>query len=121
MTKDNKSFLDSVTLSLNHKIIGKNNTRPNKIRKHSDTLNWKNINFPPTSEDYKQFEIDNKDVKLNILEIKSDEKEIDYIYKSNFDDRKQSKYIIVRKKTLYICKRFRFSFELFIIRIRIRI
>ena len=26
LTKDNKSFLDSVTLSLHHKTIGKNNT-----------------------------------------------------------------------------------------------
>ena len=41
LSKDNKSFLDSVTRSLHHKTIGKNNTRPNKIRKYSDTFNWK--------------------------------------------------------------------------------
>ena len=88
-TKDNKSFQDSVTLSLHHKTIGKNNTRPKKIRKYSDTLNWKNINFPPTEKDYKQLEIDNKEVDLNILEIKGDEKETDYIYKLQFEpDRK---------------------------------
>ena len=62
VTNDNKSFQDSVTLSLHHKTIGKNNARPNKIRKYSDTFNWENINFPPTEKDYKQFEIDNKDV-----------------------------------------------------------
>ena len=84
-----KFCLDSVTLSLHHETIGKNNTRPNKIRKYSDTLNWENINFPPTKKDYKQFEIDNKEVSLNVLAIKGDEKEIDYIYKSQFEpDRK---------------------------------
>ena len=60
LTKDNKSFLDSIKLSLHHKTIGKNNTRPTKIRKYSDTFNWENINFPPTGEDYKQLEIINK-------------------------------------------------------------
>ena len=72
---------------MHHKTIGKNNTRPNKIRNYSDTFNWKNINFPPTHEDYKQFAIDNKEVNLNILTIKGDG--IDYIYKSRFEsDRK---------------------------------
>ena len=45
LTTDKKYFLDSVTFSLHHETIGKNNTRPNNIRKYSDTLDWKNINF----------------------------------------------------------------------------
>ena len=89
LTKDNKSFLDSITLSLHHKTIGKNNTRPNNIRKYSDTFNWENINFSPTEKDYKQFEINNKDINLNIQTIKSDEKETEYSYESQFEpDRK---------------------------------
>ena len=79
MTKDKNSFLDSVTLSLHHKTIGKNNTRSNNIRKYSDTVNWQNIKFPTTEKDYKQFEIDNEDISLNILAINDDEKGIDYI------------------------------------------
>ena len=102
MTKDNKSFLDSVILSLTHKEIGKNNTRPNKIRKYSDTLSWKNFNFPPIGEDYKQLEISNEDVRLNILEIKSDEKETDYIYESNFDDRKNKVNLLLLEKRHYV-------------------
>ena len=51
--------------------------------------------------------LDNEDIKLNILELK--------------DDEKGSKSIIIRKKTLRICKKIRFSFELFKFRIRIRI
>ena len=101
-TKDNKSFLDSVTHSLHHKSIGKNNTRPNKIRKYSDTFNWKNINFPPTHEDYKQFEIDNKEVNLNILTIKRDE--IDYIYKSRFESAgKYKANLLLLENKYYTC------------------
>ena len=53
-TKDNISFMDAITLSLYFKTIGKNNTRSSKIRKYSGTINWKNINFPLTGQDYKQ-------------------------------------------------------------------
>ena len=103
-TNDNKSFLDSVRLSLHYKTIGKNNTRPNKIRKYSDTFNWKNINFPPAEKDYKQFEIDNKEVNLNILAIKGDEKEIDHIYKSQFEpDRKYKVNLLLLENKHYTC------------------
>ena len=67
LTKDKKSFVDSITLSLYHKRIGKNNTRPTKIRPFSDVFNLDNIDFPPPHYDYKQFEDDNKNVNLNIL------------------------------------------------------
>ena len=104
LTKDNKSFLDSVTLSLHHKTIWKNNTRPNKIRKHSDTFNWENINFPPSHEDYKQFEIDNKDVNLNILAIKGDKEEIDYICESQFEfDRKHKINLLLLENKHFVC------------------
>ena len=102
LTNDNKSFLDSVTISLHHKTIGKNNTRSKKIRKYSDTFNWKNINFPPTHEDYKQFEIDNKEVNLNILTIKGDEN--DYIYKPRFEsDRKYKANLLLLENKHYTC------------------
>ena len=104
LTKDNKSFPDSVTPSLHHKTIGKNNTRPNKIRKYRDTFNWENINFPPTEKDYKQFEIDNKEFNLNILEIKDGEEEIDYIYKSQFElDRKYKVNLLLLENKHYTC------------------
>ena len=40
--------MDAVTLSLYCKTIGKNNTSSKNIRRYSDTINWENINFPPT-------------------------------------------------------------------------
>ena len=44
--------MDAVILALYSKAIGKNNTRPNNIRKYSDTINWNDINFPSTDQDY---------------------------------------------------------------------
>ena len=104
LTTNNESFKDSITLSLYHKAIGKNNTRPKKIRKYSDTINWKNINFPPMGEDRKQFEINNENVNLNILVIKGDEKEIDYIYKSQFKpDGKDKANLLLLENKHYTC------------------
>ena len=68
----------------------------------NNTFNWKNINFPPT-KNYKQFEIDNEDVNLNILAIKDDE-EIDHIYKSQFKpDRKDKSDLLLLESKHYTC------------------
>ena len=105
-TKDNKSFMDAITLSLYCKKIGKNNTRSKNARKYSDTINWKNINFPPTGQDYKHFEANNENIKLNVLEIDDNEK-IYYIYESNYDDRQNTvNVLLLEKKTLVICYKF---------------
>ena len=74
--------MDIVTLSSYCKSIGKNNTGPNKIRKFSGTINWENINFPPTGQDYKQLEANNENIKLNGLEL-NDEENFFCIYKSS--------------------------------------
>ena len=60
--------MDAVILSLYSKTICKNNTRPNNIRKYNDTINWSDINFPSTVQDYIMLEKDNEN-KLMILKI----------------------------------------------------
>ena len=45
LTSNKKSFIDSITLSLYHKRTGKNNYRPNKIRKYSDIFYWEILIF----------------------------------------------------------------------------
>ena len=66
---DNKSFQYSTTLCLYHKQIGKNCCRRSKIEPHASNLNWENINYPPQKEDYEKFEMNNKSIALNILQI----------------------------------------------------
>ena len=92
--------MDSVTLSLYCKSIGKNNTRSKNIRKYSDTINWENISFPPT-EDYKQLETNNENIKLNVLEL-NDNQIFDYVYRSRLDNRKNKVNLLLLEKKHYI-------------------
>ena len=95
--------MDAVTLSLYSKAIRQNNTRPSYIRKYSDCINWEDIDFPPTAQDYGMLEKNNKsknNISLNVLEIGETER-FNYIYKSS-DRKGQNKSNIVRKKALCI-------------------
>ena len=49
--------------------MGKNFAIPSQIEPYVDNFNWENINFPPTEEDYEQFEIDSERTSLNILNL----------------------------------------------------
>ena len=63
----------------------------------------KNINFLPTEKDYKQFETDNKELNLNILKIKDNEEEIDYVCQSNELDRKHKINLLSLEDKHYVC------------------
>ena len=52
-----------------------------KIKPFIDQYNWKDIEFPSTSEDWKKFELNSK-VALNILYIPHNAKKIQLAYKS---------------------------------------
>ena len=70
---DNKSFQYSITLSLYHKEIGNNFNRiTTKIKPYVNNFNWNNINFPPTNQDYKIFEINNENISLNIYQFNNE-------------------------------------------------
>ena len=60
-----------------------------------------NINYPPTEKDYKQFEINNEGINLNILTIKDNE-ETHYIYESNEIDRKNKVNLLLLENKHYI-------------------
>ena len=53
---DHKCFQYVVTLALNHGKIDRNPQRISKIRPFIDQYNWKDIDFPATSKDWKKFE-----------------------------------------------------------------
>ena len=64
---DYKCFQYAVTLELNHDKIDRNSQRISKIRPFIDQYNWKDIDFPATSKDWKKFEQNNESIALNIL------------------------------------------------------
>ena len=66
INNDYKCFQYAVTLALNLHKIRKNPQRISKIKPFIDQYNWKDIDFPATSKDWKKFELNNE-IALNII------------------------------------------------------
>ena len=67
-SNDNKCFQYAVTLALNIDRINDLPERISKIKPSIEKYNWKDIDFPSTSKDWKKFELNNE-VALNILYV----------------------------------------------------
>ena len=70
---DYKCFHYPVTLALNYNKIDENPQRISKIKPFIEEYNWKDIDFPSTSKDWKKFELNNE-VALNNLYVPYDTK-----------------------------------------------
>ena len=64
---DNRCFQYALTVALNHEQIKSHPERISKIKPFIDQYNWKEIDFPSHSKDWKKFEQNNKTIALNIL------------------------------------------------------
>ena len=62
--KDYKCFQYAATLALNLNRINKDPQRISKIKPFINNYNWKDIDFPSTSKDWKKFESNNEVVLL---------------------------------------------------------
>ena len=79
--KDNKCFQYAVTLALNLDNFDNHLKRISKIKPFIEQYDWKDIEFPPTSKDWRKFESNNK-ISLNILYIPHNTKNIQVAYRS---------------------------------------
>ena len=70
-----KCFQYAVTLALNLDEINSHPERISKIKPFIDQYNWKEIDFPSTSKDWKEFELNNE-IALNILYVPHNTKKI---------------------------------------------
>ena len=77
---DYKFFQYAVTLALNLAKINSHPERISKIKPFIEQYNWKEIDFPSTSKDWKKFELNNE-IALNILYVPHNTKEIQVAYK----------------------------------------
>ena len=84
--KDNKCFQYSITTYLYHKEI---KCHPERISKIKPFIN----NFPPQKQDYNTFEMNNKSIALNILQVDNQEK-INHYYKSEHNQTRENKVIL---------------------------
>ena len=82
---DNKCFQYATTLALNSNKINKHPQRISRINPFIENYNWNDINFPATKKDWNRFELNNKDVALNILYVPYNTKKIEITYKSKYN------------------------------------
>ena len=78
---DDKCFQYAATLPLNLDNINKHPQRISRIKPFLDQYNWKDIDIPATSKDWRKLELNN-DIALNILYIPHDTKKIQLAYRS---------------------------------------
>ena len=82
---DNKCFQYATTLALNFNKIDKHPQRISKIKPFIDNYNWNDINFPTNKKDWNRFELNNKNVALNILYVPFNTKKIEIAFKSKYN------------------------------------
>ena len=91
---DYKCFQYAVTLALNLDKINNHPERISKIKLFIEEYNWKDIDFPSTSKDWKKFELNNE-VALNILHVPHNTKKIEIAYKSKHNLTREKQIILL--------------------------
>ena len=91
---DNKCFQYSATHSMYHKQIGKNLDRISNIKPFINNINWDNIIFPPKQQDYQQFDMNNKSIALNTLQVDEQQK-ISHLFNSKHNKARKDKVILL--------------------------
>ena len=91
---DNKCFQYAVTLALNIDQINDRPERISKIKPFIEKYNWKDIDFPSTSKDWKKIELNNE-AALNILYVPYGTKIIEIAYKSKHNLTREKQVILL--------------------------
>ena len=68
-TKDNNCFQYAIIAALNYQNIDRHPERISKLKPFINNFNWKDIEFPSHSKDWRKFECNNKTIALNILYV----------------------------------------------------
>ena len=92
---DDNCFQYALTVELNHQNIEKNLQRISKIKPFIDQYNWKEIDFPSHSKDWKKFEQNNKTIALNILFVPHNTEKIRLAYKSKHNFKRENQVILL--------------------------
>ena len=88
-------FQYALTVALNHQHIANNPQRIPKIKPFIDQYNWREIDFPSLSKDWKNFEQNNKTTALNILIVPHNAKQTRHAYKSKHNFKRENKVILL--------------------------
>ena len=93
--KDNNCFQYAIIAAVHHQNIGKNHHRITKLTPFINNYNWKDIDFPTGSKEYKRLERNNENIALNILAASRDKKEISITYKSDHSHLREKQVILL--------------------------
>ena len=93
--KDNKCFRDALTATLNHEKIPSHLERISNLKPFFDQYNWKGIEFPSHSKDWKKFEQNNKTIALNTLFVPYNTKQIRPAYISKYNHERNNQVILL--------------------------
>ena len=86
-TEHNKCFQYAITASLNNQNIDHHHPeRISKLEPFINNYNWKDIEFPSHSKDWRKFECNNKTIALNILYVPHNTKQIRQAYISKYNN-----------------------------------
>ena len=77
---DYKCFQYAITVALNYDKINRNPQRISKIKPFIQQYNWKDIEFPATSKDWKKIEQNNESIALNVLYVPHNTKKVSIAY-----------------------------------------
>ena len=91
---DDKCFQYAVTLALNLDNIDNHPERISKIKPFINKYNWKDIDFPSTSKDWKKFELNNE-IALNTLYVPHNTRKIHVAYKSKHNLTRENQIILL--------------------------
>ena len=88
--KDNNCFQYAITVALNHQNIDGNPERISKLKQFINNYNWKDIEFPSRSKDWRKFEQNNSTIALNILYVPYNTQQIKQAYISKYNNKRDN-------------------------------
>ena len=92
---DDKCFQNALTVPLYYEQVKDNPERILKIKPFIDQYNWKEIDFPSHSKDWKKFESNNKSIALNILYVPHNTEKIGHPYKPKYNLTRENQVILL--------------------------
>ena len=92
---DDNCFQYALTVALNHEQIKSHPERISNIKSFIDQYNWKERNFPTSSNLWKKFESNNASIALNILYVSYNAQEIRHAYKSKYNLTRENQVILL--------------------------
>ena len=102
----NKCFQCDLTVALNYQNIKNNQERISKTKPFINQYNQEEIDFPSHKKDWKKFELNNNPIALNILFVPyNNTEEIRHAYKSKYDEKHQSKVILLMITAVFSVKK----------------